>query len=47
MKDLIWKKAGKGESADPAIMAFLAGEGTLKSSALGEMAQVGDFWLWL
>jgi argininosuccinate lyase len=26
MKDLIWKKAGKGESADPAIMAFLAGE---------------------
>jgi len=26
MKDLIWKKEGKGESADPAIMAFLAGE---------------------
>ena len=26
MKDLIWKKHGKGESADPAIMAFLAGE---------------------
>jgi len=26
MKDLIWKKDGKGESADPAIMAFLAGE---------------------
>ena len=26
MKDLIWKKAGQGESADPAIMAFLAGE---------------------
>ena len=26
MKDLIWKKVGKGESADPAIMAFLAGE---------------------
>ena len=26
MKDLIWKKLGKGESADPAIMAFLAGE---------------------
>ena len=26
MKDLIWKKAGKGETADPAIMAFLAGE---------------------
>lgn len=26
MKDLIWKKAGKGESSDPAIMAFLAGE---------------------
>ena len=26
MKDLIWKKAGKGEKADPAIMAFLAGE---------------------
>ena len=26
MKDLIWKKDGKGEQADPAIMAFLAGE---------------------
>lgn len=26
MKDLIWKKTGKGETADPAIMAFLAGE---------------------
>ena len=26
MKDLIWKKEGKGDSADPAIMAFLAGE---------------------
>jgi len=26
MKDLIWKKDGKGESADPAIMTFLAGE---------------------
>jgi len=26
MKDLIWKKDGKSESADPAIMAFLAGE---------------------
>lgn len=26
MKDLIWKKAGKGESADPAVMAFMAGE---------------------
>lgn len=26
MKDLIWKKDGKGESTDPAIMAFLAGE---------------------
>lgn len=26
MKDLIWKKDGKGELADPAIMAFLAGE---------------------
>jgi len=26
MKDLIWKKDGKGESADPAVMAFLAGE---------------------
>lgn len=26
MKDLIWKKGGKGESTDPAIMAFLAGE---------------------
>ena len=26
MKDLIWKKEGKGENADPAIMAFLAGE---------------------
>jgi len=26
MKDLIWKKDGKGETADPAIMAFLAGE---------------------
>ncbi|MGB5488403.1 MAG: argininosuccinate lyase [Lysobacterales bacterium] len=26
MKDLIWKKDGKGDSADPAIMAFLAGE---------------------
>jgi len=26
MKDLIWKKQGKGEDTDPAIMAFLAGE---------------------
>jgi argininosuccinate lyase len=26
MKDLIWKKDGKGEEADPAVMAFLAGE---------------------
>ena len=26
MKDLIWKKDGKGETAYPAIMAFLAGE---------------------
>jgi len=26
MKDLIWKKDGKTETADPAIMAFLAGE---------------------
>ncbi len=26
MKDLIWKKRGVGESSDPAIMAFLAGE---------------------
>ncbi len=26
MKDLIWKKDGKGEHTDPAIMAFLAGE---------------------
>lgn len=26
MKDLIWKKDGKSENADPAIMAFLAGE---------------------
>ena len=26
MKDLIWKKDGKCESADPEIMAFLAGE---------------------
>ena len=26
MKDLIWKKDDKGESANPAIMAFLAGE---------------------
>ncbi len=26
MKDLIWKKEGKGENAEPAIMAFLAGE---------------------
>lgn len=26
MKDLIWKKEGKRESSDPAIMAFLAGE---------------------
>jgi len=26
MKDLIWKKEGKGETANPAIMAFLAGE---------------------
>ncbi len=29
MKDLIWKKDGKGERADPAIMAFLAGEDVL------------------
>lgn len=26
MKDLIWKKQGKGERTDPAVMAFLAGE---------------------
>ena len=26
MKDLIWKKDGKGDTTDPAIMAFLAGE---------------------
>ena len=26
MKDLIWKKQGKGENTDPAIMGFLAGE---------------------
>jgi len=26
MKDLIWKKQGKGENTDPAIMDFLAGE---------------------
>ena len=26
MKDLIWKKQGKGETTDPAIMDFLAGE---------------------
>ena len=26
MKDLIWKKDGKGETSDPAVMAFLAGE---------------------
>jgi argininosuccinate lyase len=26
MKDLIWKKEGKGETADPAVMVFLAGE---------------------
>ncbi len=26
MQDLIWKKDGKGGSADPAVMAFLAGE---------------------
>jgi len=26
MKDLIWKKDGKGEAADAAVMAFLAGE---------------------
>lgn len=26
MKDLIWKKEGKGETSDPAVMAFLAGE---------------------
>ena len=26
MKDLIWKKEGKGDAVDPAIMAFLAGE---------------------
>lgn len=26
MKDLIWKKRGKGENTDPAIMEFLAGE---------------------
>jgi argininosuccinate lyase len=26
MKDLIWKKQGKGETADPEVMAFLAGE---------------------
>lgn len=26
MKDLIWKKEGKGENVDPAIMDFLAGE---------------------
>ena len=26
MKDLIWKKDGKGDVSDPAVMAFLAGE---------------------
>jgi len=26
MKDLIWKKDGKGDPSDPAVMAFLAGE---------------------
>jgi argininosuccinate lyase len=26
MKDLIWKKEGKGETSDPDVMAFLAGE---------------------
>jgi argininosuccinate lyase len=26
MKDLIWKKEGKGETSDSAVMAFLAGE---------------------
>ncbi|MBT8076758.1 MAG: argininosuccinate lyase, partial [Gammaproteobacteria bacterium] len=26
MKDLIWKKDGKGETSDAAVMAFLAGE---------------------
>lgn len=26
MKDLIWKKTGKGDIADPAVMAFMAGE---------------------
>ena len=26
MKDLIWKKQGKGDDTDPAIMEFLAGE---------------------
>lgn len=26
MQDLIWKKDGKGDAADPAVMAFLAGE---------------------
>jgi argininosuccinate lyase len=26
MQDLIWKKDGKGDAVDPAVMAFLAGE---------------------
>lgn len=34
MKDLIWKKQGKGESTNPAIMEFLAGEDVLLDKAL-------------
>lgn len=34
MKDLIWKKQGKGDSSDPAIMAFLAGEDVELDKAL-------------
>lgn len=34
MKDLIWKKEGKGETADPAVMVFLAGEDVELDKAL-------------
>ena len=34
MKDLIWKKQGKGETTDPAIMDFLAGEDVLLDQEL-------------
>jgi argininosuccinate lyase len=34
MKDLIWKKQGKGERTDPAIMDFLAGEDVLLDRGL-------------